>query len=142
MAFDAALPSNFDVAISFAGTERELAEKLAQLLRAAGVTVFYDNFYPEHLWGKNLTAFLDEIYRKRAKFCVVFVSEEYRTRKWTNHELRSAQAKALEQKGEEYILPVKVDATDLDGLPTNVGYVDVSLGIEKIAQLLLKKLRP
>lgn len=141
MAFDAALPSSFDVAVSFAGTERELAEKLAQLLQAAGVTVFYDNFYPEHLWGKNLTAFLDEIYRKRAKFCVVFVSEEYRTRKWTNHELRSAQAKALEQKGEEYILPVKVDATDLDGLPTNVGYVDISLGIEKIAQLLLKKLR-
>lgn len=142
MAFDAALPSNFDVAISFAGTERDLAEKLAQLLQAAGVTVFYDNFYPEHLWGKNLTAFLDEIYRKRAKFCVIFVSEEYRTRKWTNHELRSAQAKALEQKGEEYILPVKVDATDLDGLPTNVGYVDISLGIEKIAKLLLKKLQP
>src|SRR5262249_8912654 len=54
MAFDAALPSNFDVAISFAGTERELAEKLAEILRAAGITVFYDNFYPEHLWGKNL----------------------------------------------------------------------------------------
>jgi hypothetical protein len=73
---------------------------------------------------------------------VVFVSEEYKTRKWTNHELRSAQAKALELKGEEYILPVKVDATDLDGLPANVGYVEISLGIEKIAQLLLKKLRP
>ena len=53
MAFDAALPSNFDVAISFAGTERELAEKLAEILRAAGIAVFYDNFYPEHLWGKN-----------------------------------------------------------------------------------------
>jgi hypothetical protein len=78
MAFDAALPSNFDVAISFAGTERELAEKLAEILRAAGIAVFYDNFYPEHLWGKNLTAFLDEIYRKRAKFCVVFVSQNTR----------------------------------------------------------------
>ena len=96
MAFDAALPSNFDVAVSFAGTEREPAEKLAEILRAAGITVFYDNFYPEHLWGKNLTAFLDEIYRKRAKFCVVFVSTEYKNRKWTVHELRSAQAKALE----------------------------------------------
>ncbi len=141
MAFDAALPSNFDVAISFAGTERELAEKLAEILRAAGITVFYDNFYPEQLWGKNLTAFLDEIYRKRAKFCVVFVSEEYKERKWTIHELRSAQAKALEQKGEEYILPVKVDDTELDGLPPTVGYVGISLGIEKIAELLIKKLR-
>ena len=76
-----------------------MAEKLAEILRAAGFAVFYDNFYPEHLWGKDLTAFLDEIYRKRAKFCVVFVSTEYKERKWTIHELRSAQAKALEQKG-------------------------------------------
>jgi len=141
MAFDAALPSNFDVAISFAGTEREQAEKLAEILRAAGIAVFYDYFYPEHFWGKNLTAFLDEIYRKKAKFCVVFVSTEYKDRKWTNHELRSAQARALEQKGDEYILPVKVDDTELDGLPPNVGYVEISLGIEKIAELLIKKLQ-
>jgi hypothetical protein len=141
MTFDAALPSNFDVAISFAGTERELAKKLAEILRAAGITVFYDYFYAEHLWGKNLTAFLDEIYRQKAKFCVVFVSTEYKDRKWTIHELRSAQAKALEQKGDEYILPVKVDDTELDGLPPNVGYVRISLGIEKIAELLIKKLQ-
>lgn len=141
MAFDPALPSNFDVAISFAGTERELAERLAEILRAAGISVFYDNFYPEHLWGKNLTAFLDEIYRKRAKFCVVFVSTKYKERNWTIHELRSAQAKALEQKGREYILPVKVDDTELDGLPPNVGYIGISVGIEKIAELLIKKLQ-
>jgi hypothetical protein len=138
---DAALPSNFDVAISVAGTERELADELAQKLRAAGIAVFYDDFYPEQLWGKNLTAFLDEIYRKRAKFCVVFVSKEYKDRKWTTHELRSAQAKALEQKGDEYILPVKVDNTELDGLPPNVAYVEISLGIERISELLIKKLQ-
>ena len=97
--FDAALPSNFDVAISFAGTERELAEKLAEILRAAGIAVFYDNFYPEHLWGKNLTAFLDEIYRKRAKFCVVFVSTEYKDRKWTIHELRKRSSQGSGTEG-------------------------------------------
>jgi hypothetical protein len=138
---DAALPSNFDVAISFAGSERGLAEKLAEKLRAAGIIVFYDNFYPEHLWGKNLTAFLDEIYRKSAKFCVIFVSKEYKDRQWTNHELRSAQAKALELKGQEYILPVKVGEAELEGLPPNVGYVSISVGIDRIADLLIKKLR-
>lgn len=76
MAMDAALPSSFDVAISFAGSERGLAEKLATILQSAGFAVFYDNFYPEHLWGKDLAAFLDEIYRKRAKYCVVFISNE------------------------------------------------------------------
>jgi len=141
MAFDAAMPSNFDVAISFAGTERGLAEQLANILQSAGVAVFYDNFYPEQLWGKNLTAFLDEIYRKRAKFCVVFISNEYKERRWTSHELRSAQARALDLKGEDYILPIRVDATDLDGLPPNIGYVSIELGIEKIAELLMAKLK-
>jgi hypothetical protein len=141
MAFDAALPSNFDVAISFAGTERELAEQLAKVLQAAGIVVFYDNFYPEHLWGKNLTAFLDEIYRKRAKYCVVFVSKEYKERRWTSHELRSAQARALELKGEDYILPIMIDGTDLDGLPPNIGYVGIENGVDKIAELLIAKLK-
>jgi hypothetical protein len=141
MALDTALPSNFDVAISFAGTERAAAEELARILQAAGIAVFYDNFYPEHLWGKNLTAFLDEIYRKRAKYCVVFVSKEYRERRWTSHELRSAQARALESKGEDYILPVKIDDTDLDGLPPTIGYMSIDVGIGKIAELLIAKLK-
>jgi hypothetical protein len=141
MALDAALPSNFDVAISFAGSERSLAEQLANILQAAGVIVFYDSFYPEQLWGKNLTAFLDEIYRKRAKFCVVFISKEYKERRWTSHELRSAQARALEAKGDDYILPIRVDDTDLDGLPSNIGYLSIELGVGKIAELLIAKLR-
>ena len=46
------LSDTFDVAISFAGTERAEAEKLAEVVREAGYAVFYDNFYPEQLWGK------------------------------------------------------------------------------------------
>jgi hypothetical protein len=35
-------------------------------------------------------------------------SQEYRDRKWTSHELRSAQARALEEESKEYILAIKV----------------------------------
>jgi hypothetical protein len=135
------LPNTFDVAISFAGTERASAESLADILRAAGFSIFYDNYYPEHLWGKNLTVFFDEIFRKRARFCVMFVSKEYQERKWTSHEARSAQARALEEKGNEYILPIRVDNTELEGLLPTVGYVPLATGIDKIADMLLKKLR-
>jgi hypothetical protein len=91
-------------------------------------------------WGKDLVAFFDEIFRKRSRYCVVFVSEEYRDRKWTSHELRSAQARALEEKGQEYILPIKVDDIELDGLQPTIGYVPIARGIEMIADLLIKKL--
>lgn len=134
------IPAAFDVALSFAGTEREYAKQLAEALRAAGFAVFYDDFYPEYLWGKNLTGFLDEVYRKKARYCVVFISKEYKERKWTSLEMRSAQARAFEEKGNDYILPIRVDDTDLDGLPPTVAYISADRGMDKIAALLVKKL--
>jgi hypothetical protein len=139
-ALAATIPDSFDVAISFAGTEREHAFKLAEQLRDAGYAVFYDDFYPEQLWGKNLTIFFDEIFRKKARYCVMFVSKEYQARKWTSHEARSAQARALEEKGNEYILPIRMDETELEGLLPTIGYVPIATGIEKIGAMLIKKL--
>jgi hypothetical protein len=46
------LPDRFDVAISFAGTERQHAEALAKALREAGYDVFYDDFYPAQPVGQ------------------------------------------------------------------------------------------
>lgn len=131
----------FDVALSFAGTEREHARQLAEALRSAGFKVFYDDFYPEQLWGRDLVAFFDRVYRKASKYCVMFISAEYAKRIWTSHERRSAQARALEEKGREYILPIRFDETDLDGLPPTVGYLPVDqYTIDQIAELLIKKL--
>jgi len=137
-----AIPSNFDVAISVAGADKTYASKLADLVRAAGYSVFYYEFFPEYLWGKNLPNTFDEIFRKRSRYCVIFVSKEYHDRVWTNHELRSAQARAVQEKGKEYILPVRLDDTELEGLLPTIGYVPIDMGIDKIGELLIKKLQP
>lgn len=138
----AAAEGAFDVALSFAGTEREPAELLATLVRDAGFSVFYDKFYPEDLWGKDLVETFYEIYSKRARYCVIFVSDEYNTRSWTIHERRSAQERMLRERGQEYILPVKANDVELPGMPTTIGYVSLrELGVEKIAKLLIKKLQ-
>jgi hypothetical protein len=92
------------------------------------------------LWGKNLVDTFDEIYRKRARYCVMFVSKEYKERMWTNHERQSAQVRALNEKRKEYILPIKVDDTELDAMAPTIGYVPLEIGIDKIAELLVKKL--
>lgn len=133
---------SFDVAISFAGPERTYAEDLAARLRDAGYSVFYDAFYPEELWGKDLVVFFDDIYQRRSRYCVIFVSREYVEREWTNHERQSAQARALKERGKEYILPVKVDESELPGLVSTIGYVELGKhSVEKIAEMLIKKLR-
>ena len=133
---------DFEVALSFAGPQRPLAQELAERLSAAGVHVFYDNFYPEHLWGKNLVDLFDEIYRKKSRYCVMFISKEYVERIWTNHERQSAQARALKEKGQEYILPIKVEEVEVPGLPPTIAFLPTSqFSIEQISELLIKKLR-
>src|SRR5262249_50453741 len=94
-------------------------------------------------WGKDLFVFFDEIYRKKARFCVMFISEQYRDHMWTNHERQSAQARALEEKGAEYILPIQVDQIELPGLLPTIGYISLSSqrSIHDIAQVLIRKLQ-
>lgn len=130
----------YDVAVSFAGEDRGKVEQFVKLLSQGGVSVFYDTWEQHHLWGKDLYQYLDEIYRKSARYCVIFVSSSYVKKAWTSHELRSAQARAFQQKI-EYILPIKLDGTELPGLPETVAYLDErTMGLKQISDLLLKKL--
>ena len=131
----------YDVALSFAGEQRAYARHLATLLGVARVRVFYDEDEKRVLWGKNLVEYLHEIYCNEARFCVVFVSEAYAKKRWTTHERRAAQARVLREVTEEYLLPIKVDDTELPGLPDTVAYVSINDGIEEIAKTLLEKLR-
>jgi hypothetical protein len=115
---------DFDVALSFAGSDRAYVEKVAAQLRKMGIKVFYDKYEKVTLWGKDLYAHLQDIYCRRARYVVMFVSRSYRNRLWTNHERKSAQARAFEEN-REYILPVRFDGTRVPGLLGTTGYVDL-----------------
>ena len=78
--------ARYDVALSFAGEERPYVEAVADALRNAGVKVFYDDYEKVTLWGKDLYSHLDYVYRKASRYCVLFVSESYARKVWTNHE--------------------------------------------------------
>src|SRR6266581_3890327 len=131
----------FDAAISFAGTERPQAEVLARIARAAGFRVFYDRLYAADLWGKDLVEYFDRIYRERARYCVILVSEEYASRMWTIHERRSALARMVTERGRGYILPVEIERVDLAGLQPTIGRLSIKdYTIEEIGRLLVQKL--
>jgi hypothetical protein len=131
----------YDVALTFAGTERDSAESLADNLRSAGFRVFYDNHYTEQLWGKDLVAFFDRVYRKDSRYCVMFISKEYTERMWCIVERRSALARMAEQ-GDDYLLPVRVDDTDIDGLPPTIGRLSLQEhSIDEIGKLLVSRLK-
>jgi hypothetical protein len=132
--------AKYDVALSFAGEDRQYAEELASLLKSGGYSVFYDKYDPASLWGKNLYDHLSQVYKDQAKYCVMFLSKDYARKLWTNHERRSAQARAF-QESEEYILPVRIDDTEIPGILPTVGYLDLNeITIQDVYKALTQKL--
>ncbi len=131
---------DFDVAISFAGEDRAVAERIAGLLTEAGVRVFYDKYEEADLWGADLYERLADVYSNRARFCLVLLSSHYSKKLWTRHELRNAFARAF-QESQEYILPLKLDDTTLPGIRPTIGYQDLRhTTVEKIVELIMTKL--
>lgn len=130
----------YDVALSFAGEDRPYVEAMAHILEGNGFRVFYDRFNEVDLWGKDLYTHLDAVYRKKARYCVIFISQAYADKLWTNHERESAQARAFEQN-QEYILPARFDDTEIPGVRPTTGYIDLrSKTPEAFAELVMAKL--
>lgn len=114
----------FDIALSFAGEDREYVEQVANLLRNSGVRVFYDKFEEANLWGKNLYEYLLDIYKNKAIYTIMFISNNYSKKLWTNHERISMQARAF-QENQEYILPARFDNTEISGILPTTGYISL-----------------
>ena len=129
--------NEYDIAISFAGEDRTIAESIAEKLKKDGVRVFYDSYEKATLWGKDLYEHLNDVYKNKAKYCLMVISNSYRDKQWTNHERKAAQARAFSQN-KEYILPLKLDDTEIPGLNETIGYVDYRTSDSDEVVLLLK----
>ena len=130
----------YDVALSFAGEDRFFAEALAETLRRHGIKVFYDEYEKSDLWGKNLYTYLSDVYQNKARYCVMFLSQHYATKLWTNHEREAAQARAFSENV-EYILPVRLDDTNIPGILPTTAYVSwPPETAETIADMIMAKL--
>ena len=130
----------YDVALSFAGEDRAYVEQVATMLKEARVNVFYDRFEEANLWGRDLYEHLSEVYSKKARYTVMFISRHYVEKVWTTHERKSAQARALEENIES-ILPARFDDTTVPGLASTIGYLSLHNREPKnLADLIVEKI--
>ena len=129
----------YDVALSFAGEDREFVEETARALRDRRIKVFYDRYEEADLWGKDLYSHLRDVYTNQAEFTIIFISQHYARKLWTSHERESAQARAFEEH-REYILPARFDAAEIPGILTTTGYVDLREKTpQQLAELIEQK---
>jgi hypothetical protein len=130
----------YDVALSFAGEDREYVEAVATELELLGISVFYDRFELVILWGAEIATHLGNVYGRDSRFVVMFLSTHYASKAWPDHEKSFALGRHL--RGDTgRILPVRFDDTVIPGLPPTLGYLDLRvLTPAKLAELIRQKI--
>jgi hypothetical protein len=104
----------WDVALSFAGAQRDYVGQVAQALQARGLRCVYDADEQIDL-STYLAEELPAMYGGQAAVMVVFVSAEYAAGNWTRPERRAALDRALRERRED-VLAARFDDTRLPGL--------------------------
>lgn len=130
----------YDVAISYASEDVDVAGALAARLEEKGVRVFFDRSAQVELWGKDLPEFFRNVYGPTARFVLVLVSKHYAVKDWTDFEFSIARGEAKQRK-EEFILPVRLDDTPIPGLRSSVAHLNLEMvEIEGVVEALIGKL--
>ncbi|USX51998.1 toll/interleukin-1 receptor domain-containing protein [Lentzea sp. HUAS12] len=130
----------FDVAPSFAEEDREHVLPIVRRLEELGVTVYYDDDQVVARWGANLVEHIEETLTRKVRYVLMFASQHYVQTHWATYERQTVQARALAQQS-EYLLPIRLDDTEVPGLLPTVGFLDMRRhSTEIIARSVVQKL--
>jgi len=113
----------YDFAISYASEQREYVERFAQFLKKKKYHVYYDREEQAGMVGKLLHEELSEIYSKKSKARVIFLSKEYMYKKVTRYESEIILAESIYEKHKMFIF--KFDDLSLPGLNRNIVYSNI-----------------
>jgi hypothetical protein len=136
-------PSRYDFALSFAGTDRDIAEALFHSLQEAELEVFYDRNEQHRILAQDVEEYLKPIYASDAQLVVCILGPDYPKRVWTKFE--SDQFKQRFKSGE--VIPIILNTAPLGVFDsaTKVGYVtwdrtkDFDQQLREAAEVLVRK---
>ncbi|AXB59030.1 ATPase [Flavobacterium fluviale] len=134
----------YDFALSFAGENRTLAERINSKLLEREISVFYDENEQHRILASNIEDYLAPIYNSEANFVVVILSKDYPKKIWTKFE--SEQFK--QRFGENTIIPIWFSDIDTNLFDESRKYGGLTFHIDKdfekeserIVSILSKKL--
>jgi hypothetical protein len=131
----------FDVALSFAGAQRDFARRLRNELRKQKLRVFFDEDFEHEMLGNDGQIYLRRIYGIESRTCAVLVSPEYDQRMWSQLERETIQSREL--RGDTgALIPVLVDSYHPEWLPAGRIYYDASKkSLARLARILRRRLQ-
>lgn len=133
----------YDLAFSFASSDREYVEETKIACEELGLRVRYDKDLVNEMWGENFLTAQRRVYRTHARFVVAFISAEYFRRPVATDEFLAAMWTDVKQGG-GYILPVLIGEVDVpdDMLHPHVGHLRAEdYEPDELAHEMLRKVR-
>lgn len=92
----------YDVALSFAGEDRDFAELLNDHLAEEGLAVFYDKAEEARILAEDVEALLGPIYESESEFVVAVMGTKYGVKRWTLFE----SSKFKDRIAEGEVIPI------------------------------------
>jgi hypothetical protein len=130
----------YDMAISFAGEQRQIARSITRQLNPLGYSVFYDEYNQSETWGADLSELFVNIYSE-TKCILILVSREYLEKSWTRFERRAAVENFIYHPDAK-LLQLKIDHVDVPGIPSIMGTVDYNSDINSLCATISSILGP
>jgi hypothetical protein len=130
----------FKIAFSFPGELRSRVEKIADIIssKIGKENIFYDNYYKSLLARPNLDDFLQNIYHNESELIVIFIGKSYKNKKWCQLEWRAIRDIITDRSDD--IMPVKYEDTDLSGIFSIDGYIDINQHTDnELADLIIER---
>jgi hypothetical protein len=130
----------FDIAISFARPERNLARELKDLLLSDGFKVFFDEDFNYELLGSDGAEYLNEVFFKESRYTLALISGQYDKSAWAQLERRAALAREHSQ-GTGSLIPVMVAGEKPSWLlPTRIFFNLREHSLSELYEVIRRKL--
>ncbi|WP_424244114.1 hypothetical protein Dip510_001306 [Elusimicrobium posterum] len=139
------ITSKYDFALSFAGEDRAIAEKINNILLDHDISVFYDRNEQSRILAENVEDYLAPIYSTEAEFVVPLLSLNYPKKIWTKFESDNFK----QRFGENSVIPIWFSDTPVGlfdesrkygGITFDVEHMNQDEQIEEICKQLIEKI--
>lgn len=144
---DAASSPRYDVAISFAGENRAIAQHIAESLEKYDIAVYFDENHETELLGKSLGEEFEEVFSRESRFVVALLDKNHLEKDWPTFE-RDVFIKRVRKME---IIPIYLDETVFPCLPSDVYGIKVSIDVnsadwkcmvdERVVRRLIEKMQ-
>jgi hypothetical protein len=106
----------FEIAISFAGENRELARLIAGSLEELDVPVFFDEMFEVNFLGKTWARQFKEIFGEKSQFVVCLLDQHHLEKIWPTFE----REHFIPRIADESVIPIFLDDTKFPGIPQDL----------------------